>query len=100
MLDDGAKGECLESSDLRPDKRSVRREELARSREAGPLGRTSRERRLRQFNGQGIRIRIARHLAEDVVVATSGSEHDGRAELGLREVGEGERDENYASGCR
>jgi len=97
-LDDLFAGVSGEDGDLGDHQLLAGGEELARPGVAVRPERPRTEARLRQLNSARIAIRVAGDLAEDPVRAPGVGQSDSRAQLGLRQVGEWERNENYRAG--
>src|SRR5438034_6006960 len=98
--DESLAGLGVENGDLSDHQLPAGGEQLARPRVAVGTQRARVEARRGQVNRPWIAVGIAGDLAENPVVSTGIGQGNGRTQLRLREIREGERDEDYPSGCR
>jgi hypothetical protein len=91
-------GLSMENSDFGNHQLVAGREQLTGTSVAVGPERTRLEAGWRQMNGLRVTVLIARDLAKDPVTPTSSGQGDGRAQLRLREIREGERNEDYPAG--
>jgi hypothetical protein len=80
-LDNALQRRWRQQANLALDEVLARSEELRWTRVAGELERTAGEVGLRQLDGPGIAIGIARDLTENVITAPGDSQDDGRTQL-------------------
>jgi hypothetical protein len=97
LFDDPLQRGWCEHTDLSRDQAVVRRKKLAGASIADPLHRTAGEVTRNQFYGSRVRLWVAGNLTQDVVTSSRVGQNNGRAQLGLREIGERELDEDYCS---
>jgi len=88
----------IQSGDFSHHQISAGGEQLPRPGIAVGAKRARREARRRKVDSARVAVGVARNLAQDPVTTARVGQDGGWPELGLREIGERERNENYPAG--